>query len=209
MRILASVSDETRRVQVVERLADGARHYLDSGVLYTSIDADGVNAVPYIAAMADALPRRGRILVLGTAGGALPSLLHATGAAVTAVDIWSGAFTLARTWFHMPTDVECVTSDAAGFIAQTQESWDAIAIDVFDGVNIPPALLRQAFAQGLARVIAPGGLVVWNVAAGLWETETLAVTETLYAAGFEARARSVYGDERLANTLVFGARRKD
>lgn len=204
MRILAKIEDADRRVLVLERRADGSRVYLDRGVLYTGIDAAGRNNLAYVAAMAEALPREGSVLVLGTAGGALPSLLHAAGLDVTTVDNWAGAFEIARRWFQMPPDITCVEADAVQFLQQPTRRWSAIAVDVFNQMTIPSSLLTSTFGASLAHALAPGGVVVWNVAAGARQMETWRVLETLRGACLAPRTRSLHGDDILANTLVIG-----
>lgn len=202
MRILESVEEAGRQVSVVEHVHDGSRHYYDGGVLYTGVDAAGTNTLDYVDAMALALPGSGKVLVLGTAGGALATLLHRSGASVTAVDVWPHAFSLARRWFHLPAAVTCVSADAAAFLRATPTLWPAVAIDVFDGLNIPPSMLTSEAGESLARALSPGGVIVWNVAAGLNELDTRRVLRMLRLAGLAARAKSVRGDHRLANTLV-------
>lgn len=202
MRLLECVEEAGRKVSVIERVHDGSRHYYDGSVLYTGVDAAGNNTLDYVDAMARALPRSGEVLVLGTAGGALATLLHREGACVTAVDVWPQAFSLARRWFHLPAAVTCVGADAAAFLHATPIRWPAIAVDVFDGLAIPPSMLAPETGAALARALAPGGVIVWNVAAGLNELDTRRVLRTLRLAGLAARAESVRGDHRLANTLV-------
>lgn len=209
MRILAKIEDADRRVLILEGRADGSRVYLDRGVLYTGIDAAGRNNLAYVTAMAEALPREGSVLVLGTAGGALPSLLHAAGLNVTAVDNWAGAFEIARRWFRMPPDITCVKADAVEFLQQSTARWSAIAVDVFNQMAIPSSLLTSTFGASLSRALSPDGSVVWNVAAGARQLETWRVLETLRGAGLAPRTRSLHGDDILANTLVIGRKAFD
>lgn len=202
MRLLESVEEAGRQVSVVELVHDGSRHYYDGGVLYTGVDAAGNNTLDYVDAMARALPRSGKVLVLGTAGGALATLLHRSGACVTTVDVWPHAFSLARRWFHLPAAVTCIGADATAFLRATPTLWPAVAVDVFDGLAIPPLMLAPETGALLARALFRGGVIVWNVAAGLNELDTRRVLRTLRQAGLTARAESVRGDHRLANTLV-------
>jgi spermidine synthase len=202
VRLLEKVEEAGRRVSVVELVHDGSRRYYDGGVLYTGVDAAGNNPRDYVDAMAMALPRSGEVLVLGTAGGALATLLHRSGACVTAVDVWPQAFSLARRWFHLPPAVTCIEADAAAFLRVTPTLWPAVAVDVFDGLTIPPSMLDPEAGASLARILSPGGVIVWNVAAGLNGLDTRRVLRMLRQAGLAARAKSVRGDHRLANTLV-------
>jgi spermidine synthase len=206
VRLLECFDDEKRRVRVVELSHDGSRLYYDGGVLYTAIDAAGRNKLDYVHAMVARLPRQGRILMLGAAGGALASELSRSGAEVTAVDVWAGAFNIARRWFHLPKEVTCVHADAVTFLHDTTIQWSAIAIDVYDGVSIPPSMFAAELADRLKSVLAPGGQVVWNVAAGLNELDTRRIVQLLERTGLQTSAHPVHRDETLANTLVVGRR---
>ena len=206
LRLLEKFDDERRQVRVVELRHDGSRLYYDGGILYTAIDAAGRNTLDYVDSMVARLPRQGRVLMLGAAGGGLASELSRFGAEVTAVDIWAGAFSIARRWFHLPREVRCVHADAVAFLQDTSVQWPAIAIDVYDGVSIPAALFSAEFANRLKSVLSPGGQVVWNVASGLREPDTRRIVDLLERAGLQTSAHSVTNDESLANTLVTGRR---
>lgn len=202
MRVLERIDCAGREVRIVERIHDGSRLYYDRGVLYTGVDAKGNNILAYVTAMQRALHGHRDVLLLGAAGGALAGELSRAGARITAVDIWSGAFVLARRWFHLPPEVVCVEADAATFLQTTQAQWSAIAVDVFDGLEIPKAILNDRFARALRRGLRPGGHVVWNVAAAAGERDTVRVLRLLGGAGLVTEVQPVFGDARLANTLV-------
>lgn len=209
MRLLEHHCDEDRDVRVIEVVRDGSRRYYDSGVLYTAIDASGRNTLEYVNAMLARLPRKGRILMLGVAGGALASELSRTGAEVTAVDIWADAFTIARRWFYLPENVTCVHADAADFMRDTCLQWPAIAIDVFEHLSIPSSMFTTAIAARLQHVLEPAGHVIWNVAAGVHEEQTCQVIRLMKQAGLKATAYPVFADETLANTIVVGVKAQD
>lgn len=184
MKILHRYDDGARQVRVVELRRDGGRLYFDGPMLYTHVDRDGGNCLNYIAAMDDALGDATNVLLLGTAGGALATQLSRRGAAVTAVDDWAPAFEIARRWFHLPDEVECVPSDAVAYLRSTARQWDAVAIDVFRGAEIPAALLTSDIADLLAKVLEPGGLIVWNVADDTLSWSAQWIARALRQAGF-------------------------
>ncbi len=190
-------------MRVVERLRDGSRLYYDGPVLYTHIDALGNNLLSYISAMADILAGVQTVLLLGAAGGALATQLSRGGAAVTAVDNWAPAFELARRWFHLPDDVECIHADAVAFLRGTDRRWQGVAIDVFDGVEIPASFLASEIGGLLSRVAEPGGLIVWNVADVADSPAARAIYEALRLGGLEPAAVPVI-DTDVGNTLVVG-----
>lgn len=201
MNLLAMRDEGARRVRVVERRCDGSRLYYDAGALYTHVDAGGVNLLDYIDAMDGALAGTEEVLLLGTAGGALATLLSRRGVAVTAVDDWPTAFDIARRWFHLPADVDCVHADALAFLRATPRQWPAIAIDVFHGVEIPPAVLTTEIGPLLRRALAPGGLIVWNVADHSRAWTVRWISKALTLAGLKPRLRPVL-DFDAGNTLV-------
>jgi len=201
MKVLVERDEDERRIRVVEQRHDGSRLYFDSGALYTHVDAEGNNLLEYITAMDRALRGADSVLMLGTAGGALATQLSRRGAAVTAVDNWPAAFEIARRWFHLPTEVECVHDDALAFLRMTPRQWSAVAIDVFHGVEIPDAFLTSDIGSLLASVVRPGGLIVWNVADSTSSWPARWIAKALRLAGLAPTLVSVM-DCGVGNTLV-------
>uniref|UniRef100_B0T6J9 Uncharacterized protein n=1 Tax=Caulobacter sp. (strain K31) TaxID=366602 RepID=B0T6J9_CAUSK len=203
MIVLQEHYDGRQSVRVMQSRADGARSYYDGAVLYTQVDARGNNLLSYIDAMIGALSSTADTLILGIAGGALATQLHRRGATVTAVDIWGPAFELARRWFDLPDGVHCIEADAADFLRGTERRWDAIAIDVFRGVEIPPSMLASDIGALLHRAIAPEGRVVWNVADTPGSLPVRRVCRILRSAGLDIKTHPVL-DGGVGNTLVVG-----
>jgi protein-L-isoaspartate O-methyltransferase len=54
------------------------------------------------------------VLMICGASGMLATMLYRSGCHVTAVDINPHAFTLAKKYFQMPDEVECVVGDGCG-----------------------------------------------------------------------------------------------
>lgn len=201
MRVLEARDDDQRRVRVFEQRRDGSRLYYDGGALYTHVDAEGRNLLDYITAMERALAGAERVLLLGTAGGALATQLSRRGAAVTAVDNWPVAFEIARRWFHLPADVECVHEDALEFLRSTTRQWSAVAVDVYRGVEIPDSILTSDIAGLLSRAVEPGGPIVWNVADNPVSRPTRWICKALRREGLSPRSLSVMECD-VGNTLV-------
>jgi predicted membrane-bound spermidine synthase len=201
VKVLEVRDDDERRVRILEQRRDGSRLYYDGGALYTHVDAEGRNLLDYITAMERALKGAERVLLLGTAGGALATQLSRRGAAVTAVDNWPIAFEIARRWFHLPKDVECVHEDALSFLRTTTRQWSAVAVDVFRGMEIPDSILTSDIAALLSRVVEPGGLIVWNVADGPNSWPTRWISKALRREGLAPRSLSVLECD-VGNTLV-------
>jgi spermidine synthase len=201
MKLLALEDDGERRVRIIEHRYDGSRLYYDGGALYTHVDGQGDNLLQYIHSMDTELAGAGDVLLLGTAGGALATQLSRRGVAVTAVDNWAMAFEIARRWFHLPADVQCVHDDALHFLRSTSRQWSAIAVDVFHGVEIPQDVLSDEVASLLIGALKPGGLIVWNVAdrPTSWTAEW--IVNALSAQGLTPELISVI-DGDVGNTLV-------
>lgn len=185
----------------MESKSDGSRFYLDGAVLYTHVDSEGRNRLDYVAAMERALVGARSVLILGTAGGALASQLCRRGIEVTTVDNVAASFDLARRWFGMPADVQCVHADALAFLDETVDRWDAVAIDVFKGAEIPWVMFGPAVGGLLVKSLRPGGRIVWNVADDTRSLTAFRVEKILRAAGLAARRVAVL-DETAGNTLV-------
>lgn len=201
MRVLVNRDDDERRILVLEQRRDGSRLYFDGGALYTHVDAEGRNLLNYIDAMERTLKGADSVLLLGTAGGALATQLSRRGATVTAVDNWPMAFEIARRWFHLPEDVECVHADAMTFLRSTSEQWSAVAVDVFDGLEIPESMLSTDMAGLLSRAVRPDGLIVWNVADSPTSWATRWIAKALRLEGLAPTLLSVM-EGGVGNTLV-------
>ncbi|WP_421931829.1 spermidine synthase [Phenylobacterium sp.] len=201
MKVLVEHDEGDRRVRVVELKDTGARLYYEDGALYTHVDVAGDNLLDYVAAMDDALASPASVLLLGTAGGALATLLSRRGAKVTAVDNWQTAFDIARRWFHLPSTVKCVKADAMAFLRSTSGQWDAIAVDVFRGVKIPDAMLTSDIGALLAKAMRPGGVIVWNVADTPTSWPAQWIVRALRLSGFSPSMIPVM-DGDVGNTLI-------
>jgi spermidine synthase len=201
MKVLSVGEADGRSFRVLEDTKDGSRLYYEGGVLYTHVDRAGGNVLGYASAIAAELGAPASLLLLGTAGGALATHFSRRGASVTAVDNWPTAFDIARRWFHLPADVVCVTADAVEFLRSTPGQWEAIAVDVFQDAEIPASLLASDIGSLLARALAPGGVIVWNVADGRMSASVQWIGAALRRAGLAPTLVSVI-DADVGNTLI-------
>ena len=190
-----------REVTVVESPDDESRLYYDNGTLHTHVDAGGNSLLGYVTAMSRCLEGATSVLVLGTAGGALATQLSRRRASVTAVDNWPIAFEIARRWFDLPDDVECVEADALEFLRTTKRQWDAIAIDVYLGTEIPDAMLTNEVGVLLEKRLRPDGVIVWNVAECPQSDTARRIANALALAGLAPSLVSVLAGG-VGNTLV-------
>lgn len=201
MILLHEVRDGDHSIRVIESLEDGARSYFDGPALYTEVDANGDNRLGYIAAMERQMTGASSLLLLGTAGGALATRFSRAGRAVTAIDNRATAFEIARDWFQMPADVECICADAIRFLHDNTRRWDAVAVDIFRGTDIPDAMFAPEVGADLARAVSPGGVVVWNVADSRNAWSVYLIRRMMRGAGFVPEVVPVLADD-VGNTLV-------
>ena len=152
-------------IQLRKDSASGALMYELEGCGQSAVDADGTSMASYIHALFGLLvqARSRNVLVLGGAGGTLATLLTRARAAATLVDIDPKAFELAHQYFQLPDSVRCHIADAEAFLHTSQESFDAIVLDVFIGNQIPAHLqTRDFFAAAKAR-LSTDGVMLANV----------------------------------------------
>ncbi len=203
MKILAERHAGGRSIRVFERMTDAPRLYFDGPALYTHVDANGDNLLQYIQAMGQWLRGAPEVLLLGTAGGALATQLSRRGVKVTAVDDWPPAFDIARQWFHLPSDVDCVDADALAFLRSAPRRWPAIAIDVFQRERIPQAFMAADIGAVLRQAIEPGGIVVWNVADSCTSDAVRHIENILRREAWSVSRVPLVNDD-VGNTLVVG-----
>lgn len=201
MKLLLQIEEGDHRIRVIEAVRDGSRRYYDGPALYTEVDASGENRLGYIAAMSRAITGAQSLLLLGTAGGALATKFSRAGRSVTAVDNCAIAFSIARNWFHMPETVECICEDAVAFLRTNTRQWDAVAVDIFCGTDIPDAMLAGEVGKLLANAVSANGIIVWNVADSQRSWAVHMVQRVLRVAGFKPYVVPVL-DRDVGNTLV-------
>jgi len=125
-------------------------------------DRHGVSTADYIHAMFSFIrqAQSRRVLMIGCGGGTLATMLSRVGVAVTIVDIDGRNFDIARAYFHMPDDVECIVADGAAFARRDKRKYDAIVVDAYADNEIPKAMRSQRFFDALKARLAPRNAVV-------------------------------------------------
>ncbi len=133
---------------------------------HSASDREGVSLADYIHALFGFLVQAGcrDVLMIGCGGGTLATMLHRIGARATVLDIDPASFEIARTYFHMPAEIECHVADGAAFLRRTRHRYDAIVLDAFAGGEIPKQFLTPTFfALAKRRMRARGALFLANV----------------------------------------------
>ena len=117
-------------------------------------------------------PRPHRILMIGLGGGSLAKYCyrHVPSASITVVEPDPDVLAL-RDQFCIPPDdsrFRVVQADGAEFVEQVADQFDVILVDAFDRLGIAPSLENSDFYSGLARSLAPHGVVVMNLLGDAW-----------------------------------------
>lgn len=116
-----------------------------------------------------ALAGGGRVLVLGLAAGAAAAgILDAwPEAEVLGVELDPAVVEVARTHFALRPEVRVVVDDARRHVETSAERHDLIIVDLYSTAIIPFFTATAEFFAAVERRLAPGGVVVMNVASPL------------------------------------------
>jgi spermidine synthase len=109
-----------------------------------------------------------RILMLGTAAGSLLHFLrhYYPRAIITALDIDAELMERLQKMDVLPaaTDqLNYVYEDAARFIERSNDAYDLVIVDIFNGAQTPPWLLEKAVIQQLYDLTSSGGALAFNL----------------------------------------------
>jgi spermidine synthase len=110
-----------------------------------------------------------KIVMIGLGGGSLPKYCHAKlpGASIVVTEINSDVIAL-RDQFYVPSDDErlrVLCEDGAAFVRNVVDSIDVLLVDGFDLNGQSGQLCTQAFYDDCYASLAPGGMIVINLAA--------------------------------------------
>lgn len=119
-------------------------------------------------------PQPRRVLIVGLGGGAMVRFLthHEPALTIDAVEIDPAVVRLADQYFGVRSagPVRVHTADAVAFIESAADRYDLILMDAFlrpsaatDPTGVPSGLKTRAFLQRLKSVLAPGGVVAFNM----------------------------------------------
>ncbi|QJY50863.1 spermidine synthase [Pseudonocardia broussonetiae] len=156
-----------------------------------------------------------RALHLGGGAWTLPRYVAVTrpGSRQRVVEIDGGLVDLVSTWLPADgLDLDVVVGDARAALARAAAaSVDLLVLDVFAGARTPAHLTSTEFVADAARVLAPGGTYVANVADG--EGLAFARTQFAAAAGVFAHlaalvAPAVLDGRRFGNVVLVGSDRE-
>lgn len=148
MVLLEELDTDFGNIKIMRSKRDGTCSYYQETCFHSQINAEGESTCGYVHVMYSVIrqSQARRVLMIGCAGGTLATMLHRLGCNVTAVDVNPHSFTLAKKYFRMPEEIECVVDDGWSYLRNTRSRYDAIAIDAFnsDGA-IPEHFTTDAF----------------------------------------------------------------
>ena len=166
-------------------------------------------AALFVAALPSDRPLR--FLHLGHGAGVLQRYLQAVlpGSDHVSVDLDGAVLAVSAT--EAPHAGRAVHGDALDFVRSTDETFDAIFVDIFDEANVCPAAFSEtSFLDAAAASLADDGVLVHNLhIGGRKRDDAVARAEDALARHFHAayRADSVDSTATGGNALLVGAKR--
>jgi spermidine synthase len=109
-----------------------------------------------------------RVLVLGLGAGSMPRFLaeRYPAAEIDVVEIDSDVLPVAEQFFRFQRGprLRVVAADAADFVRGEHAPYDLVVLDACFGPEPPPQFATAAFFRALRGLLAPGGVLVANLA---------------------------------------------
>ena len=161
-------------VRALTFVRDNGQEFVQSRV---DLTAPHALAAPYARAMFASYlyqPHPRRVLIVGLGGGAMVRFLthHEPQVQIDAVEIDPAVVRIADEYFGVRSggNVRVHTADAVAFVESTTDRYDLILMDAFlrpssgtDATGVPTGLKTLEFLERLKGVLAPGGVVAFNV----------------------------------------------
>jgi spermidine synthase len=168
--ILFRADTQYHRITVTE--GDGARHLRFDRSHQSAIDLKDpfVSRIRYPDYMHLAValnPNAKRVLVLGLGGGAITKRYWRDYPEMTvdSVEIDPVVVDVARTYFWLPEDdrSRVFVEDARRYVQQTDETYDIVVVDAYYSDSLPFHLTTEEFLREVKTIMAPGGVLAYNV----------------------------------------------
>ena len=163
MEVVAQFMGARGEIEIIRSRLDGTLAYYEDGIFQSQGTPAGESVFTYVKLMTELLHNSSRVLVLGCGAGNLATELSRRGKLVTLVDVNPLSFIVARRYFGLPGELRCVTADFRKVVADEEEVYDGIAIDV----AAPGLSIKRTFSAEvcdcLRSRLAPGGRIVMNL----------------------------------------------
>jgi SAM-dependent methyltransferase len=164
MRTLVAADGRYGTIVVKESIKTGDRSYFEGTTFQSQAHPDGYSCFPYVHIMKKLLAYKQRsVLLLGCGAGSLATMLCRKGIAVTVVDNNPMSFKIARDYFWLPDEVECITDDFRDFLLRTENIYAAIGIDVGNDFFDFKEEFDRATCILIQRSLEPKGIVAINM----------------------------------------------
>jgi len=163
-----AVSDHDDGFVIEQNNVTGGISFWEKSDNHSVADRHGISLADYIHAFYFFLrqAKSRHVLMIGCGGGTLATMLRRVGVTVTIVDIDGRNFEIARTYFNMPTDIECHVADGRDFLRRERRRYDAIVVDAYSNSAIPKHFMKRAFYDLVkSRLRARGTIVLVNLMA--------------------------------------------
>ncbi|MDY0340488.1 MAG: fused MFS/spermidine synthase [Coriobacteriia bacterium] len=112
-------------------------------------------------------PNAKRVLVLGLGGGAITKRFWRDypGVTIDSVEIDPVVVDVARKYFWLPEDERSrvFVEDARRYVQTTHETYDIVIVDAYHSDSLPFHLTTQEFLREVKTVMAPDGVLAYNV----------------------------------------------
>ncbi|TVX93570.1 spermidine synthase [Paenibacillus agilis] len=142
--------------------------YYKNGLFYSGIYPEAPLKISFtlIPTIYSLIHTSKRVLILGTGTGGLAIQLKELNSdcMITTVDIDENVEHLAKTYFGLERypDVHFVSENAITYVAQSDQKFDYIIIDIFDGDKIPAGIISQNFINQLEGLLEQDGMIAIN-----------------------------------------------
>lgn len=152
----------------------GTRHgikkrvYMQEAIYQSVVDAEtGVSLLEVnhtlLNSALSAHPEARSSLVLGVAGGLVPTMLKKRGLQVDAVDVNRKSFLIAEKYFNFnPEGISVYIHDARTFAANCPKTYDIIFVDLYHSIAPPDYLMTREFFHSLGQCLNPDGILAMN-----------------------------------------------
>jgi predicted membrane-bound spermidine synthase len=144
------------------------RVYMQEGIPQSVIDTTtgksllGVNYTLLNSAIS-VHPKARSALVLGVAGGLVPTMLKQKNFQVDAVDVNKKSFLIAEKYFNFkPQGINIFIQDARTFADNCPKSYDIVFVDLYHSIAPPDYLMTREFFYSLAQCLNPAGVLAMN-----------------------------------------------
>lgn len=169
-RIVYRVDSQYHRIVVTDRDGVRALRFDDSRQSAMNLD-DGYGSdilyPDYLHLSLAIKPDAKRMLILGLGGGVLAKRMWRDYPDITveAVEIDPVVVDVARRYFGLPEDdrLRVHVADARRFVATSRETYDIVVVDAYYADALPFHLTTAEFFGEIDAVLAPDGVVAYNV----------------------------------------------